>query len=71
MTEPGVFWTKETSIWEPIISKKWDTALFAMKILNATYTYNPTHTTVFRTGFYNHVFELLSKESNITFLNEK
>jgi hypothetical protein len=45
------FWTKETSIWGPLFQKNGTPLCLPMKILNATYTYNPTHTTVFRTDF--------------------
>jgi hypothetical protein len=55
MTEPGVFWTKETSIWEPIISKNGTPLCLPMKILNATYTYNPTYNRVW-TGFFTIMF---------------
>jgi lycopene beta-cyclase len=66
------FWTKEPSIWEPIISKKWDTALFANENFTRDLYLDPyEYNRILGLDFYNHVFELLSKENNITFLNEK
>ena len=66
------FWTKETSIWEPIISKKWDVAMFANENFKRDLDLQPyQYNRVLGLDFYNDVFELLSKETNITFLNEK
>jgi lycopene beta-cyclase len=66
------FWTKEATIWEPIISKKWYTALFANENFKRDLHLEPyQYNRVLGLDFYSHVFELLSKESNITFLNEK
>ena len=66
------FWGKEESIWNPIISKKWDSALFANADFNRDlalkpYQYNQIH----GLDFYNFVFDEISKHQNITFLNEK
>jgi lycopene beta-cyclase len=66
------FWKKEDSIWNPIISKKWDVALFANENFKrdlelAPYTYNKIN----GLDFYNFVFETISSQPNITFLNEK
>jgi lycopene beta-cyclase len=66
------FWSKEKSIWEPIISKKWDSALFADENYRRDLTLQPyQYNRVLGLDFYNHVFDTLSKENNITFLNEK
>lgn len=66
------FWSKEKSIWEPIITKKWDSALFADENYQRALTLQPyQYNRVLGLDFYKHVFDTLSKENNITFLNEK
>lgn len=66
------FWSKEKSIWEPIISKKWDSALFADENYQRALTLQPyQYNRVLGLDFYKYVFDTLSKENNITFLNEK
>ncbi|KFF07504.1 lycopene cyclase family protein [Flavobacterium reichenbachii] len=65
------FWDKKESIWDSVISKKWDSALFAKDFKRdldlKPYQYNKIN----GIDFYNFVFETLSKQSNITFSNEK
>lgn len=66
------FWQKEPSIWESVISKKWDTALFANESFKrnldlSPYQYNQIHSL----DFYNFVFELIKEQKNVTFLNDK
>ena len=66
------FWAEEETIWNSVISKKWDSALFAnedfkRKLEMKPYQYNQIR----GLDFYNFVFELLSKQHYITFLNEK
>ncbi|KDN56536.1 lycopene cyclase [Flavobacterium seoulense] len=66
------FWEKENSIWESIVSKKWDSALFANTDFKRNLEIQPYQYKMIQgLDFYNFVFELLSKEKNITFLNEK
>ncbi len=66
------FWEEEDSIWNPIISKKWDSALFANQDFNRHLALKPYQYNQIRgIDFYNFVFTALSKNSNITFLNEK
>ena len=66
------FWSKEPSLWEPIISKKWDTAWFANENFKRDLNLKPyQYNRVLGLDFYNHIFEALTKENNITFLNEK
>lgn len=66
------FWEKEESIWNPIISKKWESALFANQDFNRHLALKPyRYNQIKAVDFYNFVFEKLSKHSNITFLNEK
>ncbi|UWY29173.1 lycopene cyclase family protein [Flavobacterium sp. TR2] len=66
------FWEKEESDWNSAISKKWDLAFFAngnfrQDLELKPYSYNKIN----GLDFYNFVFEAISKQSNITFLNEK
>ena len=66
------FWEKENSIWESIISKKWDSALFANEDFKRNLDLQPYQYKMIQgLDFYNLVFESLSKQKNITFLNEK
>lgn len=66
------FWTKEESIWEKTISKKWDWALFANENFRRDLDLKPYRYNMVRgLDFYNQVFDLLSKQENITFLNQK
>lgn len=66
------FWEKEESIWNSVISKKWDLALFANEnfkrdLALKAYQYNQIR----GLDFYNFVFDRISKESNIVFSQEK
>ena len=66
------FWAKEETIWNSIISKKWNSALFANEDFKRDldlklYQYNQVR----GIDFYNFVFSEISKHQNITFLNEK
>jgi len=66
------FWTKEESIWEKSISKKWDSALFANENFKRDLDLKPYQYNMVRAlDFYNQVFDLISKQENITFLNRK
>lgn len=66
------FWEKEDTIWNPIISKKWDTALFANEDFNRHLALKPyQYNQIKANDFYNFVFTALSKYSNVIFLNEK
>ncbi|SDZ33436.1 lycopene beta-cyclase [Flavobacterium aquidurense] len=66
------FWVQEETIWNSIISKKWDSALFANEDFKRDLELKPYQYNQIRgIDFYNFVFETISKESNITFLNEK
>jgi lycopene beta-cyclase len=66
------FWTKEETMWNSIISKKWDSALFANEDFKRDLDLNPyQYNQIKGIDFYNFVFETISKESNITFLKEK
>jgi len=66
------FWAKEETLWNSVISKKWDSALFANEDFRRDLTLKPYQYNQIRgIDFYNFVFEELSKHQNITFLNEK
>jgi lycopene beta-cyclase len=66
------FWDREESLWNSIISKKWDSALFVNEDFKRDLVLKPYQYNQIRgLDFYNFVFETISKQSNITFLNEK
>ncbi|WP_409417786.1 lycopene cyclase family protein [Flavobacterium sp. PS2] len=66
------FWEKEESTWESAISKKWDLALFANENFKRDLELKPYQYNQIRSlEFYNSVFELIEKQENITFLNDK
>jgi lycopene beta-cyclase len=66
------FWTKEDVIWEKSISKKWDSALFANEDFKRDLDLKPYQYNMVRgLDFYNQVFDLISKQENITFINHK
>ncbi|WP_035652671.1 lycopene cyclase family protein [Flavobacterium sp. ASV13] len=66
------FWEKEQSIWNSIISKKWDSALFANENFKRDLELKPySYNKINGLDFYNFVFEKISNQPNITFLNEK
>lgn len=66
------FWSENKSIWGPSISKKWDSALFAnadfqRRLELRPYQYNKIQ----GLDFYNQVLELIAKQKNIDFVQEK
>jgi lycopene beta-cyclase len=66
------FWDQNVSIWNSIKSKKWDLALFANENFKRVLDLKPYQYNQIRgLDFYNFVFESLSNQKNITFLNEK
>lgn len=66
------FWKTTDSIWEPAISKKWNSALFANAAFRRDLDLQPYHYNMVKgLDFYNQVFDLLSKQTNVTFLNQK
>ena len=66
------FWKTNDSLWEQSISKKWDSALFANEDFRRDLDLQPYHyNMVIGLDFYTQVFELLSKQENITFVNQK
>ena len=66
------FWKTNDSLWEQSISKKWDWALFANENFRRDLDLQPYHYNMVKgLDFYNQVFDLLSKQENITFINQK
>lgn len=66
------FWGKEESVWNSVISKKWNSALFANENFKRDLALKPYQYNQIRgLDFYNFVFDEISKESNITFLKDK
>lgn len=66
------FWAREKTIWEAVISQKWNSAMFANENFNRNLDLAPyQYCKIQGLDFYNFIFEVLSKEKNITFLNEK
>jgi lycopene beta-cyclase len=66
------FWDKNKTIWDSIISQKWESALFADENFKRDLDLKPYQYNQIRgIDFYNFVFEVLLKQKNITFLNEK
>jgi lycopene beta-cyclase len=66
------FWAEEQTLWNSIISKKWNFALFANEDFKRDLDLKPYQYNQIRgLDFYNFVFDELSKHSNVTFLSEK
>jgi len=66
------FWEKEESVWKSVISKSWDLAFFADENFRRDLDLKPySYNKISGLGFYDFVFEAISKQKNITFLNEK
>ena len=66
------FWKTNDSLWEESISKKWDSALFANENFRRGLDLQPyQYNMVKGIDFYNQVFDLISKQENITFMNHK
>ena len=66
------FWSKNNENWETIIHKKWNSALFANQDFKIDINLNPYKYNQIRgLDFYNFVFDVISKQENITFQNQK
>ena len=66
------FWSEKNENWEPIINKKWNSALFANQDFKIDINLNPYKYNQIRgLDFYNFVFDVISKQENITFVNQK
>lgn len=66
------FWEKPNGKWENLISKKWNAALFANEKFRRNLDLKPYQYKMIKgLDFYNFVFESISKEKNITVINQK
>lgn len=66
------FWEDKNSEWSEICSKNWDFALFKNTNFSRKLTLKPYQYLQIRSvDFYTLVFDLISKQENISFLNEK
>ena len=66
------FWEKEDSIWNSVITKKWNLALFANEKFKRDLELEPyTYNKINGLDFYSFVFEKISSQSNISFLHEQ
>ncbi len=66
------FWSENKSVWEPSISKKWDSALFANADFQKNLELYPyRYNKIQGLDFYNQVWKLISKQENIDFVQEK
>lgn len=66
------FWSENPTDWENSISKKWNTALFVDENFSRDLDLKPYRYNMIKgLDFYNQVFGLISKQENITFINQK
>ncbi|PXY44422.1 lycopene cyclase family protein [Flavobacterium hydrophilum] len=66
------FWSENQTLWDSVISKKWNSASFANEDFRRNLDLKPYQYNQIRgLDFYNFVLNEISKHSNITFLNEK
>jgi lycopene beta-cyclase len=66
------FWEKPNHEFEKIVSKKWESALFANSKFTRNLDIKPYQYNMIRgLDFYNLVFNLISKQENISFVNDK
>ena len=66
------FWEKPNHDFEKIVSKKWNFAFFANSIFNRNLDIKPYQYNMIRgLDFYTLVFDLISKQENIVFINDK
>lgn len=66
------FWGNSEGIWNEITNKKWNLALFANENFKRNLDLKPYQYNMIRgLDFYNQVFDLTSKQNNITFINQK
>ena len=63
------FWTREATLWDSAVSKKWDSALFANVHFQRKLEYQ--YNKIQGLDFYNQVFKLIATEKNIDFVQEK
>ncbi|QYJ69148.1 lycopene cyclase family protein [Flavobacterium litorale] len=66
------YWETGAGEWDAIVSKKWDNALFASSNFRKNMVLAPySYKMIKGATFYQHVFNTVSKHSNITFVQQK
>jgi lycopene beta-cyclase len=66
------FWQIQKGDWEPSISKKWESALFANADFTRDLDLHPYQYNMIQgLDFYNQVFEFILNEKNISYVNQK
>jgi lycopene beta-cyclase len=66
------FWEKEEMIWNDIVARKWNSAIFANQDFKRDLDIKPYQYKMIRgLDFYNQVFDLISIQENIFFITEK
>jgi lycopene cyclase-like protein len=66
------FWSENKTIWNEVISKKWDSALFANPHFKRNLNLKPyQYNMIGALGFYNQIFAEIATQKNIRFCNEK
>lgn len=66
------FWEKEIGQFDAIVSKKWNSAVFANDKFSRNLDFNPyQYKMIHGLDFYNLVFDLIKKHNNINFVNDK
>lgn len=66
------FWNQPDGFWSKIVHTKWDSALFANEDFKRNLDLKPYQYNMVRgLDFYNLIFDLISKQENISFMNQK
>lgn len=66
------FWDQPDGFWSKIVSTKWDSALFANEDFKRNLNLRPYQYNMVRgLDFYNLIFDLISKQENISFIDQK
>ncbi|BDB52138.1 lycopene cyclase family protein [Flavobacterium ammonificans] len=66
------FWDQKETLWEPSISKKWDSVLFANADFKRNLELHPyQYNKIQGLDFYNQLLELIANQKNIDFVQEK
>ncbi|MNF21351.1 Lycopene cyclase protein [compost metagenome] len=66
------FWDQPDEFWSKIVPTKWDSALFTNEDFKRNLNLQPYQYNMVRgLDFYNLIFDLISKQENISFINQK
>ncbi|WP_309608526.1 lycopene cyclase family protein [Flavobacterium sp.] len=66
------FWEKSNGEFDVVVSKKWNSALFANQKFSRELDFEPYQYKMIRgLDFYSYIFDTISKQGNVTFLNKK